>query len=88
MILDQLPQRRAILADKAGRARVTMAFPDFPSLGIWTQGKPFDTNYVCIEPWSTLPDAVFVGRGLEDKQGVCRLARGQSRELSYTTTFD
>ena len=88
VILDQLPQRRAILADKAGRARVTMDFPDFPYLGIWTQGKPFDTNYVCIEPWSTLPDAVFVGRGLEDKQGVCRLAPGQSRELSYTTTFD
>ncbi len=88
VILDQLPQRRAVLADKAGRPRVTLDFADFPYLGIWTPDKPFDTNYVCIEPWSTLPDAVFVGRGLEDKQGIRRLAPGQADTLSYTTTFD
>lgn len=88
VILDQPPQHRAVLADKAGRPRVTLDFPDFPYLGVWTQGKPFDTNYVCIEPWSTLPDAVFVGRGLEDKQGIRRLAPGQTDTLSYTTTFD
>ena len=87
VILDQLPQRTAVLVDKSGRPRVTLEFPDFPYLGIWTQGKPFDTNYVCIEPWSTLPDAVFVGRALADKQGIQRLAPGQSQELSYTTTF-
>ena len=88
VILDQLPQRRAVLADKAGRPRVTLDFADFPYLGIWTPDKPFDTNYVCIEPWSTLPDAVFVGRGLENKQGIRRLAPGQADTLSYTTTFD
>ena len=88
VILDQLPQRRAVLADKAGHPRVTLDFADFPYLGIWTPDKPFDTNYVCIEPWSTLPDAVFVGRGLEDKQGIRRLAPGQADTLSYTTTFD
>lgn len=88
VILDRLPQRRAILADKAGRPRVTLDFSDFPYLGIWTPDKPFDTNYVCIEPWSTLPDAHFVGRGLADKQGICRLTPGQTRSQSYTTTFD
>lgn len=44
--------------------------PDFPYLGLWTADKPFDTGYFCIEPWSALPDAVFVGRGLEDKAGI------------------
>ena len=87
VILDQLPQRRAVLADRAGRPRVTLDFADFPYLGVWTPAKPFDTNYVCIEPWSTLPDAVFVGRELADKQGIRRLAPGQSEVLSYTTTF-
>ena len=28
-----------------------MDFTGFPYLGIWTQQKPFDTNYICIEPW-------------------------------------
>ena len=88
IILGDLPQRRAILADKAGKARVTLDFPDFPYLGLWTQGKPFDTNYVCIEPWTTLPDATFVGRALADKQGVRTLAPGGAETLTYTTTFD
>lgn len=88
LILDQLPQRRAMLVDRAGRARVTVDFQDFPYLGLWTAGKPFDTNYVCIEPWSTLPDAVFAGRGLADKPGIRRLGPGQTETLFYTTTFD
>ena len=88
IILGDLPQRRAILADKAGRPRVTLDFPDFPYLGIWTQGKPFDTNYVCIEPWTTLPDATFVGRDLTEKAGIRALPAGQSETLVYTTIFD
>ena len=67
---------------------MTLDFPGFPYLGLWTQGREEDTNYVCIEPWSTLPDAVFVGRGLEDKRGIRTLQPGQSEVLQYTTTFD
>jgi len=88
IILGDLPQSRACLVDRQGRARVTLDFPGFPYLGLWTQGREEDTNYVCIEPWSTLPDAVFVGRGLEDKAGVRVLEPGQSQTLTYTTTFN
>ena len=88
IILGDLPQSRACLVDRQGRARVTLDFPGFPYLGLWTQGREEDTNYVCIEPWSTLPDAVFVGRGLEDKRGIRTLQPGQSEVLQYTTTFD
>jgi len=88
IILDELPQHRALLVDAAGRPRVTLDFPDFPYLGIWTAAKPFDTNYICIEPWSTLPDGTFVGRGLADKAGIRTLAPGAGETLTYTTTFD
>ena len=87
VILDQPPQARAVLVDGQDRPRVTVDFPQFPYLGIWTQHKPFDTNYVCIEPWSSLPDATFVGRELKDKAGIRSLQPGASEELSYTTTF-
>lgn len=87
VILDRLPQRRASLVDKAGRERVRVDFPDFPYLGLWTPDKPFDTGFVCIEPWSSLPDAHFVGRGLEDKEGVRRLPPGGREALCYTVTF-
>lgn len=88
VILDQPPQARAVLADGQDRPRVTVDFGDFAYLGIWTQNKPFDTNYVCIEPWTTLPDATFVGRELGDKAGIRRLAPGESEVLAYTTTFE
>ena len=87
VILDQPPQARAVLVDGQDRPRVTVDFPQFPYLGIWTQNKPFDTNYVCIEPWSTLPDATFVGRELKDKAGIRSLQPGAWEELSYTATF-
>jgi len=87
VILDSPAVRRAALVDRAGRARVTVEYPDFPYIALWTQGKPFDTNYVCIEPWSSLPDATFVGRGLADKAGAVALEPGAVRTLTYTTTF-
>lgn len=87
VILDQPPQARAVLVDGQDRPRVTADFADFSYLGIWTQAKPFDTNYVCIEPWSTLPDATFVGRELKDKAGIRSLQPGAWEELSYTATF-
>lgn len=87
VIVDNLPQRRASLVDKAGRERVRVDFPDFPYLGLWTPDKPFDTGFVCIEPWSSLPDANFVGRCLEDKEGVRRLSPGGQETLRYTVTF-
>ena len=87
MILDSPPQAQAVLCGKAGHPRVMLSFPDFPYLGIWTQAKPFDTGYVCIEPWSSLPDGAFMGRELGDKPGIRRLAPGQREVLSYTTTI-
>ena len=86
-IMDSPASRKAVLVDRDNKPMVTLHFPDFPYLGIWTMHKPFDTNYVCIEPWSTLPDATFVGRDLREKAGVRTLQPGQSEALSYTTTF-
>ena len=88
VILEDLPQRRALLVDKAGNARLTLDFSDFPYLGLWTPDKPFDTNYVCIEPWSTLPDGNFMGRSLADKPGIRTLASGASTQLTQITTFN
>lgn len=86
-IMDAPASRKAVLVDKDNNPMVTLHFPDFPYLGIWTMHKHFDTNYVCIEPWSTLPDATFVGRDLSEKAGVRALQPGQREELTYTTTF-
>lgn len=87
IVLDEFSTKSVRLVDKSGRARVTLDFDGFPYLGLWTMDMEQDTNYVCLEPWSTLPDAAFVGRGLEDKAGICTLAPGAARTHSYTVTF-
>ena len=72
---------------KTGRI-LTVYFPDFKYLGVWTKYLPFDTNYVCIEPWSSLPDFLHLGHELTEKIGIRRLAPRQSEILSYSVSVD
>ena len=74
-----------IESNVSGRG-VRVSYPDMPYLGFWHWPKT-DAPYVCIEPWTTLPDATFVGRALSDKQGIQILTPGETRAFSYTTTF-
>ncbi|MBQ9165448.1 MAG: aldose 1-epimerase family protein, partial [Oscillospiraceae bacterium] len=63
-----------------------MDFKEFPYLGIWTQNKPEYTHYVCIEPWTTLPECEFTDSALEHKPGIRVLEPGQEESLSYSFT--
>lgn len=86
VILDRLPCRRAVLADGRDRPRITVEFEDYPCLGIWRADKP-GADYICIEPWTSLPDAHFAGRALPEKIGVRALEPGQEETLSFSTVF-
>lgn len=89
IVLEGLPERFATLAcDKSDRA-VTVDFPDFPYLGIWTKpvGAGSNARYLCIEPWSALPDAHFASGELAEKPGVRTLAPGECAALTYRMTF-
>ncbi len=50
--------------------RLDIAFPDTPSLGIWT--KP-GARFVCIEPWHGTADTVGYGGDFREKPGVMML---------------
>ena len=67
---------------------VVQVFDDFPYLGIWTAQKGVVTNYICIEPWSTLPDGHFMGRRLTDKPGIVVLEPGESKTLTFRSAFE
>lgn len=88
-IVDSPASHTAVLVDRDSKPLVTLHFPGFPYLGLWTMHMEdgIDTNYVCIEPWSTLPDTTFVGRDLSQKAGIRALRPGQSEQLSYNTIF-
>lgn len=84
IVLADLPVNRVTLKNAKNPLRLTVEFPEFPYLGIWTKQMPYDTNYICIEPWSTLPECTFVGSELTDKVGIRVLAPGAVETLSYT----
>ena len=86
-VLENLPVRKATLFSRKSDRRVTIEFDDFPYFAIWTAQKGITTNYLCLEPWSTLPDGHFMGRKLTDKPGIIRLAPGESKVLTFRSTF-
>ncbi|MDO4269403.1 MAG: aldose 1-epimerase family protein [Eubacteriales bacterium] len=87
MILDELPVRRASIACRKNGKRVTMEFSDLPYFALWSPYKDFDVPFVCLEPWSTLPDGGYLDHAIENKIGVRVLRPGQSETLSFSTTI-
>ncbi|MBS6881860.1 MAG: aldose 1-epimerase family protein [Clostridiaceae bacterium] len=87
MILDDLPVRRASIVCRKNDKRVTMDFSDFPYFALWSPYKDFDVPFVCLEPWSTLPDGGYLDHAIENKVGVRVLQPGQEETLSFSTTI-
>ena len=86
VVLENLPIHEVTLANTRNPIKLTMEFEQFPYLGIWTQNKPEYTHYICIEPWTTLPECEFTDSALENKPGIRVLSPGQEESLSYSFT--
>ena len=87
IVLENVPDSTVTLASAKSDRSVTVEFPGFPYLGIWTKPMGDATRYLCLEPWSALPDAHFSPRELSQKPGVRTIAPGETCELSYCMTF-
>lgn len=87
IVLENVPGSTATLACSKNGHSVTVEFPDFPYLGLWTKAGQNDARYLCIEPWSALPDARFSPPELAEKPGVRTLEPGESATLAYRMTF-
>lgn len=78
-----LPQRSVDILGADGQKKISLSFPDFPYLVMWTEAE----NFYCIEPWSSLPDCNYVSAELKDKINVRPLGPSCGETLTYTTTF-
>lgn len=86
VVLEGMPVHQVTLANTRNPIRLTMDFPEFDYLGIWTKPVEEPTHYICIEPWTTMPECAFTGSALEEKPGIRSLAPGEGEELSYQVT--
>ncbi len=87
VVLENVPGSCVTLACAKSEHAVRVEFPDFPYLGIWTAQGKGEPRYLCIEPWSALPDGYFAPRELSEKPGVRTLAPGESAQLAYRAAF-
>ena len=85
IILRELNSRSLTVCDKNGDIRVKVDFPDFDHLLIWQAcGAPF----VCIEPWTSLPDTYgSENRAIEKKESMTLLGAGETHTDRHNVTF-
>ena len=50
-------------------------FEGFPYMGIWAAKY---ADFVCIEPWCGIADSIFTDQQLTHKEGINKLAKGES----------
>lgn len=83
LILDcaKLSTRKVILSATDAKRKIIVHFEDFDYLGIWT--RPTYTGFVCIEPWSSLPDCNFLDKNIEHKIGIRTILANKSEMLEY-----
>ena len=61
-----------------GAPAITVAFPDFPLLGVWSK---VPGEFVCIEPWYGMTTPKGFEGDFSEKPGQFALEPGQSRTL-------
>ena len=69
-----------------GAEEITFTFPKMNYLGIWH--RPFKTpDYVCVEPWSSLPSRKGIVEDLEKQPGLISLESGKTYQNSWSITI-
>lgn len=84
LIIDEFNERKIMLRNIKNSRGIDVEFNDFKYLGLWT--KYMRSDFICIEPWSSLPDCNYLGKELLEKQDVRILDEGSTEKLVYTIT--
>ncbi|WMJ86362.1 aldose 1-epimerase family protein [Anaerocolumna sp. MB42-C2] len=81
IILKKMSKSITLTSD-LGRKGVVVSYPQMKYLGIWHKPK-IKVNYVCIEPWTSLPSREGITEDITKQKDLISLEAG----LSYTNTW-
>lgn len=56
-------------------------FAGFPYFGLWAAK---DADFICLEPWCGIADAVYHDKQLENKEGMQKISRGQKWSRNWS----
>ena len=85
LIFKDLKSRNVTLKSKTSGTILSVSFKDFNYLGIWA--KP-NGNFVCIEPWLGIADAVNTNQDFKTKEGIIALPENETFKAIYTIEID
>lgn len=83
LVFKDIRSQQISLQSKQSPHGFHFAMNGFPYLGIWSAR---DADFVCIEPWCGIADAVDSNQQLAEKEGIQALAPGAVFERSWSVT--
>ena len=83
IVLNRTPKEVSISSEK-GKKEIRVAF-EWDNLGIW-HWPHAEVNYVCIEPWSSLPSRKNIVEDLETQPGLLSLDAGKVYETVWSVS--
>ncbi len=84
--LTQLTAKTLSLVEKGTGRKVEVSIEGFPCVLVWSASTP-KLQFVCIEPWHSLPDRVDASGKWEDKPCAAALKAGESWSTHLDMTF-
>ncbi len=80
-----LRSRGASLVHNAGTRKIHVEYQGFPYVLLWTKYK---APYMCIEPWTGIPDRVDADGDITKKEGIICIPKGEKFCCVHTMTFE
>lgn len=82
-IILQSMGNKVVLKSKKSKEEITVSFADMKYLGIWHWPKS-NVNYICIEPWTSLPARKDVVEELSEQKDLINLIPGGTYKNTYS----
>ena len=86
IVLNEMPKSLMIESKKDCR-KIRVVYEDMNYLGIWHWSK-MKVNYVCIEPWSSLPSRKGIIEDLETQPNLLHLDSGCEYRNTWSITIE
>ena len=84
LIFRNLKSKSCILRNRKTERSVKIEFPDCDYLAVWHK---MSAGYICIEPWSGLPDREDSNYDITEKEGIITLSGKGEYTNSHTVTI-
>lgn len=85
LIFDNMDKSLCLKSDKSSRS-VKVSFSDMDYLGIW-QSPKLAPNFICIEPWTSLPSRHGITEDLETQENLISLNIGKTYENTWSISL-